>query len=281
MKIDKVDMRSAVRRALQEDIGDGDRTAQLIAENRMAEASVVSRDMAVLCGQAWFDETFHQLDSRVVIQWQHQDGDTIAANSVVCTLRGPARALLTGERTALNFLQMLSGTASLTRRYVDAVDQSKARILDTRKTVPGLRRAQKYAVRCGGGHNHRIGLFDGILIKENHIQAAGSITAAVQAARLGNEGIFVEVEVETLTQLQEALDAGAERILLDNFSLEALREAVAVNAGQARLEASGGINLENVREIALTGVDDISIGELTKHVRAIDLSMRFGVNGPS
>ena len=275
MHIDQNDVRRAVQAALQEDLGDGDRTAQLIPADRMATATVICREAAVLCGQPWFDETFRQLDEHITVQWYFHDGDRITADTRLCTLKGPARALLSGERTALNFLQTLSGTATVTRCYVDAVAGTRARVLDTRKTLPGLRLAQKYAVRCAGGHNHRIGLFDGILIKENHIQAAGSITAAVAAARQHNNGVFIEVEVETLAQLQSALEAGAERVLLDNFATDTLREAVSLNAGRARLEASGGITLDNIGVIAGTGVDDISIGGLTKHVHATDLSMRF------
>jgi nicotinate-nucleotide pyrophosphorylase (carboxylating) len=270
------DIDAVVSRALEEDLGRGDLTAALIPANRTMQAQVITRDDAVLCGQPWFDEVFRQLDRRVRVEWSVRDGDAIRADQLLCTLEGPARALLTGERTALNFLQTLSGTATVTRRYVEAVAGTRAVILDTRKTLPGLRTAQKYAVRCGGGENHRMGLYDAILIKENHIAAAGSVANAVRLSRLQSPtGVTVEVEVETLEQLREALVAGADRLLLDNFSLKRLREAVQESAGRARLEASGGITLDNIRAIAETGVDSISIGALTKHVRAVDLSMRF------
>ena len=270
------DLAETVRRALAEDIGSGDRTAALIPAAKTGRAHVLTREDAVLCGTAWFDEVFRQLDGRVRIVWEARDGETVRTNQVLCRLDGSARAILTGERTALNFLQTLSATASAARRYVDAVRGTSAAILDTRKTLPGLRRAQKYAVRCGGAHNHRIGLYDGILIKENHIAAAGSIAAAVRAAKAdAPAGVFVEVEVETLAQLREALEAGAERVLLDNFSLEDIRAAVATARGRAKLEVSGGVTLDNIRPLAETGVDYISIGALTKHVRALDLSLRF------
>lgn len=259
--------------ALAEDVGDGDLTASLVAADRHSRARVVCREPAVLCGRPWFGEVFHQLDSSVQISWRYADGDTLAAETCVCELSGPARALLTGERSALNFLQLLSGTATLTRRYVDAVRHSSATILDTRKTIPGLRLAQKYAVRCGGGSNHRLGLFDAILIKENHIQAAGSIAAAVTLAQ--QYEVPVEVEVENLDQLEEAVAAGVNRIMLDNFDLEGLRAAVRQNAGRVPLEASGGVDEAGVAQIASTGVDFISVGGLTKHVRAIDYSMLF------
>ncbi len=239
---------------------------------------MLCREAAVLCGSAWFDETFRQLDPSVVIRWRYQDGDRVAADSVLCQLEGQARVLLTGERTALNFLQLLSGTASVTQRYVAAVSGTGCRILDTRKTIPGLRSAQKYAVRCGGGSNHRLGLYDMVLIKENHIAAAGSIAAAVSAARRHAPGVRVEVEAETLEQVREALAAAADVVLLDNFSLEQMRAAVAVNRAHMRpaaLESSGGVTLESLRSIAETGVDYISVGSLTKHVTAIDLSMRI------
>ena len=265
-----------VRQALAEDVGDGDLTAGLIPPDAEARAGVISREDAVLCGRAWFDEVFRQLDPRVNIAWSRHDGDEVCANQPLCALHGPARSLLTGERTALNFLQTLSGTASTTRDYVRAVQGTGAIILDTRKTIPGLRLAQKYAVTCGGGHNHRIGLYDGILIKENHIMASGSIAAALAAARAQtSDDMLLEVEVENLDQLRQALTAGAHRLLLDNFSPAALRQAVQENAGRAQLEASGGINLANIRAIAETGVNFISLGSLTKHIRAVDLSMRF------
>jgi nicotinate-nucleotide pyrophosphorylase (carboxylating) len=270
------DIDAVVSRALEEDLGRGDLTAALIPANRTAHAQVITRDDAVLCGQAWFDEVFRQLDRRVRVDWSVHDGEALRADQLLCTLEGPARTLLTGERTALNFLQTLSGTATVTRRYVEAVAGTRAVILDTRKTLPGLRTAQKYAVRCGGGENHRMGLYDAILIKENHIVAAGSVANAVRLSRVQSPtGVAVEVEVETLEQLREALAAGADRLLLDNFSLKRLREAVAETAGRAKLEASGGVTLDNIRAIAETGVDSISIGALTKHVRAVDLSMRF------
>jgi len=264
-----------VRVALAEDVGPGDCTAALIPATAVATAHIISREPAVLSGRAWVDEVYRQLDPDVRIEWLVTDGDRLMPNQTVCRLTGAARALLTGERTALNFLQTLSGTATLARRWADAVAGTGARILDTRKTIPGLRLAQKYAVTCGGCHNHRIGLYDAVLIKENHIAAAGSVTAALRAAQREVAGLEIEVEVETLEQLREALAAGARRILLDNFPLERLREAVAIAAGRARLEASGGVSLETVRAIAETGVDDISVGALTKDVRAVDLSMRF------
>jgi nicotinate-nucleotide pyrophosphorylase (carboxylating) len=238
---------------------------------------VIAREPAVLCGTAWFDAVFNQLDMRIAIDWQHPEGADIAANERLCMLRGPAQFMLTGERTALNFLQTLSGTATLARRYATAVAGTKARILDTRKTLPGLRSAQKYAAAVGGCTNHRHGLYDGMLIKENHIAASGSIDAAIAQAKQHAAGLPVEVEVENLDELRAALAAGADIVLLDNFSVETLREAVRINRGQAQLEASGGISLENVREIADTGVDFISVGALTKNVRAIDLSMRFEI----
>jgi nicotinate-nucleotide pyrophosphorylase (carboxylating) len=265
----------AVKAALQEDVGSGDLTAQLIPADRTARATVITREDAVLCGTAWFDEVFRQIDSRVRVTWSARDSDRVRADQQLCSLEGPARSLLTGERTALNFLQMLSATATVTRQYVDAVAGTKCRILDTRKTIPGLRVAQKYAVRCGGGTNHRIGLFDAILVKENHIAAAGSIAAAVAEARRLNSKVLLEVEVENLAQLREALDARVDRVLLDNFSLEQMREAVKITNGRTELEASGNVSLETLRPAAETGVDFISVGGLTKHVRAVDLSMRF------
>lgn len=265
-----------VRRALAEDIGSGDLTAQLIPGETIARASVIAREDAILCGMAWFDATFRELDARVRIAWQRRDGDHIEPNATLCELTGPARALLSGERVALNFLQTLSGVATETRHYADAVRGTHAKILDTRKTIPGLRHALKYAVRTGGGENHRMGLFDAILIKENHIAAAGSIAAALDTARRARgQASFVEIEVENLDQLRQALAAGAERVLLDNFDLDAIRAAVKESAGRAKLEVSGGITLENVRAIAATGVDYISVGALTKNIRAVDLSMRF------
>jgi len=263
------------RRALAEDLGDGDRTAALVPD-APALATLIAREDAILCGTAWFDEVFRQLDARVRVHWLRHDGERVAADETLCRLEGPARAILSGERAALNFLQTLSGTATATARHVAAVRGTRAVILDTRKTLPGLRRAQKYAVACGGGHNHRLGLYDAILIKENHIAAAGSVGAALQAAHAAaGAGVPVEIEVENLAQLRAALEHGATRILLDNFSLEALRTAVRETAGRARLEASGGVDLDNLRAIAETGVDFISIGGLTKHLRAVDLSLRF------
>lgn len=264
-----------VRAALEEDIGSGDVTAELIPEDSVREARVITREAAVLCGQAWFDSVFRQLDDRIAVTWHSADGAEVEPDAVLCTVRGPARPILSGERTALNFLQLLSGTATQTRRYVRAVADTGARVLDTRKTLPGLRLAQKYAVGCGGGTNHRLGLYDAILIKENHIQAAGSISAAIHTARRSHPELSVEVEVEDFDEIRAALDAGADRLLLDNMTLADLRRAVALVAGRAELEASGGVTLDNIRAIAETGVDFISIGALTKHVQAIDLSMRF------
>ena len=269
------DIASTVRRALVEDVGSGDVTAALVSSLTRARAVVISREAAVLCGCAWFEQVFRQLDARVKVHWQICDGDPIASGQTICELDGPARALLTGERTALNFLQTLSGTATAARQHADAVTGLATVILDTRKTVPGLRSAQKYAVAVGGCRNHRKGLFDGILIKENHLRALGSVTQAVTAAKSQFPKLPVEVEVETLEQLQEAVAAGADQVLLDNFDLPRLRGAVTVNGGRARLEASGGITLENLRAVAQTGVDAISMGSLTKNLRAIDLSMKF------
>ena len=270
------DIALTVRRALAEDVGSGDLTAALIPAATRAAAQVITREDGVLCGTAWFDEVFRQLDKTIRVAWRARDGDLLRAGQTLCELEGPARALLTGERTALNFVQTLSGVATRTRRYVEAVRGTRAVILDTRKTLPGLRQAQKYAVRCGGGQNHRLGLYDAILIKENHIRAAGSIAAALQAARQGAPpGFNVEIEVENPEQLREALAAGATRLLLDNFDPAALRTAVAENRGRAVLEASGGITLESVRAIAATGVDYISVGDLTKNIKALDLSLRL------
>jgi nicotinate-nucleotide pyrophosphorylase (carboxylating) len=266
-----------VTAALEEDMGSGDLTALLIAGDARAQARVISRVDAVLCGSPWFDACFRRLDPKAHIAWRPHDGDAITAGQTLCEIEGNARALLTGERTALNFLQLLSAVATVTRGYVEAVRGTRAAIVDTRKTLPGLRLAQKYAVRCGGGANHRIGLYDGILVKENHIAACGGVAAALARARgAAPAGIWTQVEVERLDQLEEALAAGAAMILLDNFDLDAMRAAVRINAGRAKLEASGGITLANVRAIAETGVDRISIGALTKDVKAIDLSMRFG-----
>ncbi|HEX5515243.1 MAG TPA: carboxylating nicotinate-nucleotide diphosphorylase [Gammaproteobacteria bacterium] len=273
--IDQALVQADVARALVEDIGSGDRTADLLPADRIGKASVIVREAAVICGRSWFDEVYRQIDPRVRIDWQVQDGDKVAPEQLLCRLSGPVRALFTGERSALNFLQLLSGTATIAQRYANAVAGTKTRILDTRKTVPGLRLAQKYAVRCGGGSNHRFGLYDAILIKENHIYAAGSITAALEAAQRLHPNVPTEIEVENLEQLEEALRAGAKQVLLDNFDLDMLRQAVNLTAGRATLEASGNMELDDLPAVAATGVDFISVGGLTKHVRAIDLSMRF------
>ena len=264
-----------VRNALEEDLGNGDITAQLVPQDRIWKASVYTSESAILCGRNWFDAVFRHLDATIDIRWYAADGDPIKPHQVVCTLKGPARCLLSGERTALNFLQTLSGTATVAGEYARQVNGLHTRILDTRKTVPGLRRAQKYAVRCGGCHNHRLGLYDAFLIKENHIMAAGSIAEAIKNARTLEKDMPVEIEVENKEELQQALQAGADRILLDNFSVEEIREAVAINNSVAELEASGGISLDNLRAYAETGVDYVSVGALTKDVRAIDFSMRF------
>ncbi|MDP9083334.1 MAG: carboxylating nicotinate-nucleotide diphosphorylase [Pseudomonadota bacterium] len=281
------DLPQQVARALAEDIGAGDLTAELIPQDRHGRASAISREPAVICGIPYVDASFAQLDAGVRVDWRIGEGASVLANELLFTAAGPARALLTGERTALNFLQLLSATATAARSYAALLIGTDCRLLDTRKTLPGLRTAQKYAVRVGGGHNHRMGLFDGILIKENHIAAAGSIAQAVsQAKRSGGsvrDAIPIEVEVENLAQLRQAIEAGADIVMLDNFSLKAMREAVAVNtaAGNAgekksvKLEASGGIDAANIRQIAETGVDFISVGSITKNVRAVDLSMRF------
>lgn len=270
-----------VAAALAEDIGSGDLSAQLISASKIAHATVITREHGVLCGTAWFERCFKQLDSQVKIVWQASDGDALAVGQQLCAIDGPARALLSAERSALNFLQLLSAVASKTRHYVDAIAGTQARIVDTRKTIPGLRLAQKYAVKCGGGNNHRFGLYDAVLIKENHILAAGGIANALAAAQQAGPCAFVQIEVETLDELNQALAAGATMILLDNMSLEAMREAVRINQAQekrALLEASGNVNLDTVRGIAETGVDRISIGGLTKDLRAIDLSMRLQIS---
>ncbi len=265
--------------ALEEDIGSGDLTANLVPDKSTVSASIFTRENAVMAGRPWVDEVYQQLDPEVRIEWQQSDGDRIAENNVLCKIEGPARSVLSGERTALNFLQMLSATATVTAGYVAALKGTDAKILDTRKTIPGLRLAQKYAVRCGGGVNHRIGLFDAILIKENHILSAGSMEAALSAALASAHDAMIEVEVESLDELRQALNAGAKRLLLDNFSLDDLRTAVEINrAGGvplAELEASGGLTLDHLRQVAETGVDYISVGAITKNIRAIDLSMRF------
>jgi len=267
-----------VSAALAEDLGAGDVTAALVPASQQVRAQIIAREPAVLCGTDWADATFKQLDPSVRVDWLAQDGEALVADRAVVKLAGPARAILTGERTALNFLQTLSATATAARRYVDAVAGTGCRILDTRKTLPGLRLAQKYAARCGGAQNHRLGLYDMVLIKENHIIAAGSIGGAISRAHQTSPGIPVEVEVENLGEFDQALDAGADIILLDELSLDDMREAVKRNRSRestAKLEASGSVTLATVREIALTGVDYVSIGGITKHVQAVDLSMRF------
>jgi nicotinate-nucleotide pyrophosphorylase (carboxylating) len=261
--------------ALLEDVGTGDLTGLLVPEGGRAKARVIVREDAVLCGAPWFEGVMNCMQAGIEIDWQYAEGDLMKADSVVCTIEGPARALLTAERGALNFMQLLSGVATATRKYVDVIAGTRAAILDTRKTLPGLRLAQKYAVRVGGGQNQRLALYDGILIKENHIAAAGGITNAVLAAKALDKGVSIQVEVESLDELKEALDAGAVSILLDNFDTGMMREAVVINAGRALLEASGGINFDTVRAIAETGVDRISIGSLTKDLRATDYSLRI------
>ena len=272
------DLPQQVARALAEDVGSGDLTAALIPADRIGRATVITRERAIVCGLPYVEASFHGVEPQVRLEWRVAEGDSVGANQPLVDLEGPARALLTGERTALNFLQLLSGTATAAHTYAALLEGTNCRLLDTRKTIPGLRSAQKYAVRVGGGHNHRMGLFDGILIKENHIMAAGSIAAAVAAAKRGSAQVPIEVEVENLSELQQAIAAGADIAMLDDFSLEAMREAVALNANAAKpleLEASGGITTATIREIAETGVDFISVGSITKHVRAVDLSMRF------
>ncbi|MFQ1826309.1 carboxylating nicotinate-nucleotide diphosphorylase [Aeromonas veronii] len=280
------DVSRAVRAALLEDLGDAlttldqpdasaDITAQLIPADRMASARVITREAGVFCGQPWVDEVFVQLGGDVKVEWKVQDGEVLSPNQELFRLHGPARLLLTGERNALNFVQTLSGIATLTARYVAELEGTDCRLLDTRKTIPGLRTAQKYAVTCGGGKNHRIGLYDAYLIKENHILACGGIAEAINEARHLNPGKPVEVEVETLTELEQALAAHADIVMLDNFDVAMMREAVAINQGRAKLEVSGNVTLDTLAEFAATGVDFISVGALTKHVRALDLSMRF------
>ena len=260
--------------ALAEDIGAGDWTAKLLPEGVIVQARLTVREAAVLCGAPWFEGVMNAVDPRLLIQWHYAEGDLMQADTVVCEITGPARSLMTAERAAMNFLQLLSGVATITREYVTLIAGTRASILDTRKTVPGLRLAQKYAVRVGGGQNQRLALYDGILIKENHIAAAGGIAAALQAAQALHAGVSIQIEVESVAELKEALDAGAVSILLDNFSTEQMRAAVALNAGSALLEASGGIQRDTVRAIADTGVDRISIGSLTKDIRAVDYSLR-------
>lgn len=264
-----------VERVFAEDIGTGDATAELLPANATASAALTCREDAVMAGIDWFNACFRQLDPQVQIEWAVRDGDRVDAGSVICRMHGNARALVTAERSALNFLQLLSGTATATAAHVAAVAGTDVRVLDTRKTVPGLRLAQKYAVRCGGGHNHRVGLYDAILVKENHIIAAGSIKAAAEAARSLHPQLLLEIEVENLDELQQALAAGADRIMLDNFTLPLMREAVSIAKGRAELEISGNVDLTTIGEYASTGVDYISVGALTKHVRAVDLSLRL------
>jgi nicotinate-nucleotide pyrophosphorylase (carboxylating) len=276
------DLGAQVDAALREDIGSGDVTATLVPAGQSVRGGAITREDAILCGRAWADETFRRLDPRVQLTWRAADGERLAANQVIFEITGPARAVLTGERTALNFLQLLSGTATAARRFADAVAGTPCRILDTRKTLPGLRSAQKYAVRCGGGDNHRMGLYDRVLIKENHIAATGSLTGAIEAARRSAPGLTVEIEVESAAELEEALNAAPDIIMLDDFSLADMRTAVSLRQARGpavKLEASGSVSLEAVREIAATGVDYISIGALTKHVHAVDLSMRLEFGG--
>jgi nicotinate-nucleotide pyrophosphorylase (carboxylating) len=284
------DLAAQVGRALEEDIGSGDLTAALIPPGRTGRASVITREPAILCGVPYVDAAFAQLDAAVRVAWQAAEGDPVVAGQTLFSVAGPARALLTGERTALNFLQLLSATATAAHAYAVLIEDTACRVLDTRKTIPGLRTAQKYAVRVGGGRNYRLGLFDAILIKENHIMAAGSIASAVAAARASTAGtrvrvpVEVEVEVENLEELRQAIAAGADIAMLDEFTLEDMREAVAINRGSPhplKLEASGGVTKETIRAIALTGVDYVSVGSITKHVRAVDLSMRFEWGDPA
>ncbi len=264
-----------IERAFGEDLGQGDATAELLPAHARAQAELTCRESAVIAGIPWFEACFRRMDADVGIHWQAADGERVQAGAVICRLSGRARALVSAERTALNFLQLLSGTATQTAKYVAALAGTNARLLDTRKTVPGLRLAQKYAVRCGGGYNQRMGLYDAILVKENHIIAAGGIAAAVEAGRRLHPALMLEVEVETLDELAQAIDAGADRIMLDNFSLPLMIEAVALTGGRVPLEVSGNVDLETIAAIARTGVDFISVGALTKHVRAVDLSLRL------
>ena len=266
-----------VRRFLAEDVGQGDLTALVIPEEKLAKATIVTREATLVCGQAWVNAVFKKLDADIVIDWQFEEGEQAFSGDVLCYLSGSARALLTGERAALNMLQTLSATASLANQYAKALEGTDSVVLDTRKTIPGLRLAQKYAVRCGGGTNHRVGLYDGILIKENHIMASGSIAKAVAAARQISTTVEVEVEVENLDEVKQALDAQADILLLDNFTLEQLKEAVELNRGVAKLEASGNVSLSTIRDIAKTGADFISVGALTKNIQAVDLSMRVNL----
>lgn len=275
MQIPQSTIEETVHQALSEDIGSGDVTAELIPPDSIALATVVSREDCILCGIDWFEEVYRQLDENIYVEWSAQDGDAVAADDIICSLSGPAASILSGERTALNLLQTLSATATAAGHYARAVAHTDTRVLDTRKTIPGLRMAQKYAVHCGGCDNHRIGLFDAVLIKENHILACGGITAAIEEARFRSPDMLIEVEVENQAELEEALATDVDRILLDNFSLEDMQAAVNTNAGNKQLEASGNITLQNIAQVAETGVDYISIGAITKHIRAIDLSMRI------
>lgn len=270
-----LNLSATVATALQEDVGTGDLTAQLIAANTQANAKIICREPAIICGRPWFDEVFSQIDPSIQIDWHITEGQAVAANQLICTLQGSARAILTAERTALNFLQTLSATATVTAQYVAQLTDTHTQLLDTRKTLPGLRLAQKYAVKCGGGCNHRIGLFDAILIKENHIMAAGGIAPAINLAKTLHPGVSVEVETENLTEVKQALMAGADIIMLDNFSYEQMQAAVKLVKGQAKLEVSGNVEIDQLAHLAKTGVDFISSGALTKHIKAIDLSMRF------
>ncbi|GLP98777.1 nicotinate-nucleotide diphosphorylase (carboxylating) [Methylophaga thalassica] len=266
---------SQVKLALLEDIGQADLTANLIPIDAVSNATLITREDSTICGMQWFERVFKQLDASISLSWKAQDGDRVKANTVICELHGPARALLTGERTAMNFLQTLSGTATISSIYSDAVAGLPVKILDTRKTLPGWRVAQKFAVKCGGCFNHRVGLYDGILIKENHIMAAGSISNAINQAKALSAGVPIEVEVENFSELEQALASGVDIIMLDNFGIDDLKQAVAINQGRAELEASGNITLDNIRRVAETGVDRISVGALTKDIKAVDLSLRF------
>lgn len=275
INVPQSDIEESVYEALKEDVGSGDITADLIPDDSFSLATVITREDGVFCGMDWFDEVYQQLDEEVLVEWNVQDGDLILSGDTLCSISGSTKALLTGERTALNFIQTLSATATIAKQYADAVADTKTIILDTRKTIPGLRLAQKYAVSCGGCQNHRIGLYDAILIKENHISACGSIKKAIELARFKNPELSIEVEVENLAEVEQALSAQADRLLLDNFDNEQIRQAIKLCENNIPLEASGGVTLDNIHEIAKTGVDYISVGSLTKDVRAIDLSMRF------
>ena len=275
MNIPQKHIENSIKLALEEDIGSDDVTCDLINKTATSSATVIAREPAIICGIAWFNEVFKQLDNNIQINWHVKDGEHINSNQLICELNGSTRSLLSGERTALNFLQTLSGTASLAKQYAEAIESTPTKVLDTRKTIPGLRLAQKYAVACGGCKNHRVGLYDAILIKENHIMGAGSIKLAVESARKHHPQLSIEVEVENLDELQQALDARVERALLDNFSIEQLKQAVELNHNQIELEASGNVTLDTILSIAETGVDYISSGAITKDLKALDLSMRF------